>query len=42
MVIDCLLKRAVVLNLIGDSEAALKDMERGLIESKAIGDKKER
>lgn len=38
--IDCLLKRAEVLCLIGNSEEALKDLEKGLEKSRAISDKK--
>ena len=38
--IDCLFKRAKALSLIGDNESAMKDLERGLKESRRIGDKR--
>ena len=37
--IDCLLKRAQVLTLIGNNEDAVKDLGEGLREARAIGDK---
>jgi diguanylate cyclase (GGDEF)-like protein len=38
--IDCLLRRAMLLTLTGDSESAMKDLEEGLKCARAIKDKK--
>ncbi len=38
--IDCIYKRAEVLSLIGNNEAALRDLEVGLKKSLAVNDKK--
>ena len=38
--IDCLIKRARVLTLIGNNDSAIKDLEKGIKESRLISDKK--
>ncbi len=38
--VDCLLKRAAVLSLIGDNEGALKDLGEGLEQAKVMNDEK--